>query len=162
MHAREGQTVQNRLLLATGCGLIIIGIAGLLWWARSPATPRDGSARERARAMAGLPVTAEVTAASVQAGLLRQLPLGTYNKDVQAYLAAYGITQDQFYAARLDEGSVQWSISISSVPGPDVTALYVPLDASPLPVDMGFSVMFRFVGYTASVKYTRLESIIVQ
>ena len=162
--------MQNRLLFATGCGLIIIAIAGLLWWARAPTAPRDGSARERARAMAGLPVTAEVTAASVQAGLLRQLPLGTYHKDVLAYLAAYGISEDQRYSGGLSEGGVEWSISISPVSGPDLTALYAPpppLDASPIPVERDFSVTFRFVGDTnpavpGSIEHTRLESIVVR
>jgi hypothetical protein len=162
--------VQNRLLIATGCGLIFIAIVGLIWWGPGPTVPRDGSARERARAMAGLPISAEVTAASVQAGLLRRLPPGTYNKEVRAYLAAYGITEDQIYGGGLNEVNVEWSIGIASLLSSDLTALYAPpppLDASPIPIDRGFSVTFRFVGDTnpavpGSIEHTKLESIVVR
>jgi hypothetical protein len=119
--------------------------------------------------MAGLPIDAEVTATSVQAGLLRRLPPGTYNKDVRAYLAAYGITEDQIYGGGLNEVSVEWSIGISSVRPSDLTALYAPpppLDASPIPIEPGFSVAFRFVGNTnpavpGSIDHTKLDSIVV-
>jgi hypothetical protein len=144
--------MQKRSLLALGCGLIVIAIVGFVWWERGPTRPRDGSARERARAMAGLPVTAEVTAASVQAGLLRKLPLGTYEKDVVAYLAVYDIPEDQFYSAGMDEGSVQFSISISSLPS---------VDGTPIPVETGFGVSFRFEGDTRTPEDTQLVSLVV-
>lgn len=162
--------MQNRWLLATGCGLIVIAIVVLLGWVRGPTIPLGGSARERARAMAGLPMSAEVNAASVQAGLLRQLPPGTYEKDVRAYLAVYDIGKDQFYNAGMDETSVVWSINISSLLPSNATALYAPpppLDASPIPIEPGFSVAFRFLGDTnpaipGSIEHTRLESIVVR
>jgi hypothetical protein len=92
------------------------------------------------------------------------------SKDVRAYLAAYGIAKNQSYNAGMDEVSVVWSISISSVRPSELTAPYAPpppLDASPSPIEPGFLVTFRFVGDTnpaipGSIEHTRLESIVVR